>query len=134
MWLPAVVTGVLLVAGTMRLTRTMLLDVLHQDYVRTARAKGLASSRVVIQHALPNALIPVITHSGLQIAFLLGGSAIIEQIFSLPGMGRLLVTSIGLRDYPIVQGIILVSGIVVVTINLTCDILAITLDHRIQLT
>ncbi len=132
MWLPGFILGVLLAASVMRITRTMVLEVLHQDYIRTARAKGLGSTRVIVRHALPNALIPVITLSGVQVAFLLGGSAVVEQIFGLPGMGRLLVDSIRLRDYPVVQGIILVSGVMIVALNVAIDVAAGLLDPRIR--
>ena len=132
MLLPAIVMGVLLAASTMRLTRTMLLEILYQDYMRTARAKGLRTSRVIMRHGLPNALSPIIAHTALQLAFLLGGSAIIEQLFSLPGMGRLLLDSIATRDYPVVQGLVLTIGAIVVMVNLLADIAIAAFDPRIR--
>src|SRR5204863_4844464 len=106
--LPATILGVASAAGIMRLTRGMLLEVLRQDYVRTAWAKGLRERVVVLKHSLKNAVIPVVTVLGLQVAQIAGGAVIIETIFGLPGMGQFLVDSIVQRDYPVIQGINLV--------------------------
>ena len=107
---PPAVLGVQLSASVARMTRTMMLEVLQEDYIRTARAKGLRELQVIVRHALKNALIPVVTILGLQVTFLIGGSVITEQIFALPGLGSLLLEAIGSRDYPIVQGIVVVGG------------------------
>jgi peptide/nickel transport system permease protein len=117
----AFVLGLSLSAALMRLSRTELLGVLREDYVRTARAKGLVGRLVVLRHALPNALIPVISQLGLQVGFLISGSVVIEQIFGLPGIGRLLLQSIATRDYPTVQAIALVAGVVFILVNLIVD-------------
>ena len=116
----------------MRMTRSSLLEVLTQDYVRTARAKGLREPLVVGQHAFRNALIPVVTLIGLQFGYLLGGTIVIEEIFSLPGMGRLVLRSIAQRDFPLVQGILLLAGAGVVCLNLGVDLLYVTLDPRLR--
>jgi len=117
----------------MRLTRTQLLEVLRQDYVRTAWAKGLRERWVVLKHSLKNALIPVVTILGIQVAQILSGTVIFESIFGLPGMGRYLFDSITERDYPAIQGINLVVVTTVVTINLLVDLVYAWLDPRIRL-
>ena len=117
-------------ATLMRITRTSMLEVIRQDYIRTARAKGLAERRVIFQHALRNAMIPVVSLLGLQVAGLVGGTVIIESVFSLPGMGRMLISSIADRDYPIVQGVTFVTGLAVMLTNLTVDISYTWLDPR----
>src|SRR5690606_31566632 len=109
--LPALTMGLPIAAEQMRFLRASMLDVIHQDYVRTARAKGLTPRVVVVHHALKNALIPFLTISGLQFGFLLGGSVVIEQIFSWPGVGWLTYQSIQSRDYAVVQGAVLLSAI-----------------------
>jgi peptide/nickel transport system permease protein len=119
-------------AALMRLTRAMLLDVLRQDYVRTAWSKGLRERVVVLKHSLKNAVIPVVTVLGLQIAQILGGTVIFEQIFGLPGMGRFLFDAINQRDYPVIQGINLVIVSVVVVMNLIVDATYALLDPRIR--
>ena len=129
---PAVLLAIGLSAGLMRITRTQMLEVLRQDYVRTARAKGLGGRRVVVGHALRNALIPVVTVLGLQVAFLLSGSVLLEQIFGLPGMGRTLIGAVSTRDYPVVQGITVVSGLFVILINLLVDLSYGVLDPRVR--
>ena len=111
MILPALILGTALSAITMRLTRTMMLEVLRQDYIRTAWAKGLPEKLVVVRHALRNALIPVVTLIGLQAPILIGGAVIVEQIFVIPGMGLLLLDAISQRDYPIITGVSLVIGL-----------------------
>jgi glutathione transport system permease protein len=132
--LPALTLGGVQVPALARLTRSSLLEALNQDYVRTARAKGLAERLVVAKHALKNAMLPVVTVIGLQFAGLLGGAVVTETIFSWPGLGRLAVTAILTRDFPIVQGTILVSAITFVTINLLTDFLYAVLDPRIKYT
>jgi peptide/nickel transport system permease protein len=130
--LPALILGVASAAGIMRLTRGMLLEVLRQDFVRTAAAKGLRGRVVVLKHALKNALIPVITVLGLQVAAIAGGSVIIEWIFGIPGMGQFLVDAIVQRDYPVIQGINLVIVTIIVLTNLSVDLLYAVLDPRIR--
>ena len=130
--LPAVILGVASAAAIMRLTRAMLLDVLRQDYVRTAWAKGVSERCVVLKHSLKNALIPVVTVLGIQVAQILGGTVIFETIFGLPGMGRFLFDAINQRDYPVIQGINLLIVSVVVVMNLTVDAFYAFLDPRIR--
>jgi len=130
--LPAIVLGMATSGLTMRLTRTMMLEVLRQDYVRTAWAKGLREAVVVRRHAVKNALIPVITLIGIQLPVVVGGSVIIEQIFSLPGMGRLVLDSILIRDYTIVSGAMLVLGWFTVLSNIAVDVVYGLLDPRIH--
>ena len=130
--LPAIVLGMGMSGMTMRLSRTMMLEVLRQDYVRTAWAKGLDEGVVVTRHALKNALIPVITLIGIQLPVMVGGSVIIEQIFSLPGMGRLALDAILARDYTVVSGVMLVLGEVVVLTNVLVDVVYGYLDPRIH--
>lgn len=122
MLVPAVILGLALSAITMRLTRTMMLEVLRQDYIRTAWAKGLNEPLVVMRHALRNALIPVVTLVGLQAPLLIGGAVVIEQIFVLPGMGLLLLDAVTQRDYPVITGVFLVVGVAVMLINLLVDL------------
>jgi peptide/nickel transport system permease protein len=130
--LPAAILGLASAAAIMRLTRAMLLDVLRQDYVRTAWAKGIGERCVVLKHSLKNALIPVVTVLGIQVAQILGGTVIFETIFGLPGMGRFLFDAINQRDYPVIQGINLVIVSVVVVMNLTVDAFYAFLDPRIR--
>jgi len=130
--LPAMILGIASAAGLMRLTRGMLLEVLRQDYVRTAWAKGLRERVVVLKHSLKNAIIPVVTILGLQVAQIAGGAVIIEQIFGLPGMGQFLVEAIVQRDYPVIQGINLLVVLIIVLTNLSVDLLYAVLDPRIR--
>lgn len=132
MILPALVLGMLLAGSVMRMMRTTMLEILREDYIRTAWAKGLEEKVIVSRHALKNALIPVVTIIGLQIAVLMGGSVIIEQIFSLPGLGRLLIESVSSRDYPMVSGIIMFIGILMLLINLVVDISYAFLNPKIR--
>ncbi len=132
MALPAFAIAVQLMAIIMRMTRATMLEVLGQDYVRTARAKGLRNNIVVYRHALRNALIPVITVIGFQLGTLMGSSAIIEVIFGLNGMGNTLLQAIFNRDYPLVQAATLYLAVVFVLINLTIDVLYVYLDPRIK--
>jgi peptide/nickel transport system permease protein len=127
-----VILGTSLSAVTMRLTRTMMLEVLRQDYIRTARAKGLGEQPVIARHALRNALIPVVTLIGLQAPLLIGGAVIMEQIFVIPGMGLLLLEAVGQRDYPIITGVFLVLGVCVMLTNLLVDLSYGTLDPRVR--
>jgi len=129
---PAAVLGLRLSATIARMVRTTMLEVMQQDYIRTARAKGLTSYGVIVRHALKNALIPVVTLLGLQLAFLVGGSVITESIFALPGLGRLLLESIAQRDYPIIQGVVVVVGFLVMFTNLAVDLSYAYLDPRIR--
>jgi peptide/nickel transport system permease protein len=130
--LPALILGVAAAAAIMRLTRGMLLEVLRQDYVRTAWSKGLRERVVVLKHALKNALIPVVTVLGLQVAGIAGGAVIIEWIFGIPGMGQFLVDAIVQRDYPVIQGINLIIVTIIVLTNLTVDLVYAVLDPRIR--
>ncbi len=130
--LPAVTLAALLMAVLTRLTRAGMLDVLGEDFVRTARAKGLREQAVIVRHGLRNALIPLITVMGLQLGSLLGGAVIVEQVFAWPGVGRLAVTAISARDYPIIQAVVLVVSAVFVVINLAVDLLYAFLDPRIR--
>src|SRR5262249_50250019 len=130
--LPALILGITSAAALMRLTRGMLLEVLRQDYVRTAWAKGLRERIVVLKHGLKNALIPVMTVLGLQVAAIAGGAAIIEWIFGIPGMGQFLGDATVQRDYPVIQGINLVIVTIVVVTNLTVDLVYAVLDPRIR--
>ena len=132
MLLPAVILGTGLSAITMRMTRTMMLEVLRQDYIRTAWAKGLSEWVIVVRHALRNALIPVVTLIGLQAPLLIGGAVILEQIFVIPGMGLLLLDAVQQRDYPIITGVFFVVGVAVMLINLTVDLSYGLLDPKVR--
>ncbi|MFO7952262.1 MAG: ABC transporter permease [Bacillota bacterium] len=129
--LPAMTLGLATTALIARITRSSMLDVLGQDYISTARSKGLVERVVIYKHALKNALIPVVTVMGLQFGILLGGAVLTESVFSWPGVGRLLVDSILTRDYPVVQGAVLVLALFFVLINLVVDIIYALLDPRI---
>ncbi|MGB4863214.1 MAG: ABC transporter permease [Tepidiformaceae bacterium] len=129
---PATLLGLALGGGVMRLTRTMVLEVLRQDYIRTAWAKGLRERSVILRHALKNALIPVITVVGLQVGTAISGTIILETIFNMPGVGRYFVGAILQRDYPSVQGVVLVLAIVIVIVNLVVDLSYAWLDPRIR--
>ncbi len=130
--IPSVILGTAMAAETMRMTRTMMLEVLRQDYIRTAWSKGLKEQVVVIRHAIKNALIPIVTLIGLRLPLLIGGSVIMEEIFVLPGIGRLYLDAIESRDYPAVQGINLFFATGVVGINLFIDLIYAFLDPRVQ--
>jgi len=130
--LPAFTLGTSLAAIVTRMVRSSLLEVLHQDYVLTARSKGLTERRVIGVHAFRNALIPVVTIVGLQLGYILGGSVLTETVFALPGLGRLMVEAIFKRDYPLVQGAVLFYALVFVIVNLVVDVLYAYLDPRIQ--
>ena len=132
MLLPAVILGTALAALNMRLIRTTMLEVMRQDYIRTAWAKGASETLVVLRHALRTALIPVLTLLGLEVAGVIGGSVILEQIFVLPGMGLLLLEAVGTREYPMVTGIFLVVGVCVLLINLAVDLSYGILDPKVR--
>lgn len=129
---PALVLGYRLSAIVSRMTRSTMLEVLREDYIRTARAKGLRDVAVVYRHALKNALLPVITLSGLQLGALMGGTVIMENIFSLPGVGRMLVDAINHRDFPVVQTIVMLFAVTFATINLLVDLVYAWLNPRIR--
>ena len=129
---PGTVLGLLISGMTMRMMRTMMLEVLRQDYIRTAWAKGLRERVVVVRHALKNALIPVITVVGTQIPWMVGGAVIIETVFALPGLGTLMIDSIFSRDYPAVSGINMIVGTFLVLVNFLVDIAYAWLDPRIH--
>jgi len=130
--LPATILGMGMAGFTMRMTRTMMLEVLRQDYVRTAWAKGLRERIVVIRHALKNAFIPIITIIGLQVPILIGGAVIIERIFALPGIGRLMLSATLNRDYPLVAGTLVLFSVALVFINLAVDLTYAYLDPRVR--
>ena len=130
--IPSLILGTASAAATMRMTRTMMLEVLRQDYIRTAWSKGLKERVVIMRHAVKNALIPVVTLIGLQLPLLVGGSVIMENIFALPGLGRLMLDALNNRDYPVVSGVNLVFATAVVGINLIIDLIYPYLDPRVR--
>ena len=130
--IPALILGTALAASTMRMTRTMMLEVLRQDYIRTAWSKGLRERVVVMRHAIKNTLIPVVTLVGLQLPLLVGGSVIVELIFALPGIGRMFVDALDGRDYPVVSAINLIFAAAVLAINLMIDVFYAFLDPRVR--
>ena len=131
-FIPALILGTAMSAATMRMTRTMMLEVLRQDYIRTAWSKGLKERAVVVRHAVKNSLIPVVTLIGLQMPIVVGGAVIMENIFNLPGLGRVMVLALSERDYPVVSGINLLFAVAVVAINLMIDLLYPYLDPRVR--
>jgi peptide/nickel transport system permease protein len=131
--LPSVTLGLAACASLMRLTRSEMLEVLGQDYIRTSRAKGLGPRAVVIRHALRNAMIPVMTVAGMRFAGLLGGAVIVETIFAWPGIGKFVLDSIFDRDYPVIQGFVVFMGTVFLLMNLLVDVSYAWLDPRIRL-
>jgi ABC-type dipeptide/oligopeptide/nickel transport system permease component len=130
--LPSVTLASFVVAFIARMTRSTMLETLNQDYTTTARSKGLKENVVVIKHALKNALIPIVTVVGLQFGLLLGGAVLTETVFAWPGLGRLIVDSILARDYPVIQGTILIFGLLYILVNLAVDILYAVIDPRIR--
>ncbi len=132
MIMPAFVLGTALTAVLMRQTRNSMIEILSADYIRTARSKGLAGRAVVFRHAIRNGLIPVVTILGLQMGALMGGAVVTEQIFVVPGFGRLIVEAVFTRDYPLVQGVVLITASAYVLINLLVDLSYTTLDPRIR--
>jgi peptide/nickel transport system permease protein len=132
MWMPSVSLALVMIANIMRMTRSTMLEVLEQDFVHVARAKGLRESKVITRHALRNAAIPVVTLIGINAGYLLGGAVIVEQIFGLPGIGWLIANSIFQRDYTTVQSVILVAALLFAVVNLLVDLLYVYLDPRIR--
>ena len=132
MLLPALALGVANMAILMRMTRSSVLEVLRQDYITTARAKGVSERGVIYRHALRNALIPVVTVAGVQVGYLLGGAIIIEQIFALPGIGTLVLNAITQRDYPLLQAAMLFIAFAFPIVNLVIDVLYTYLDPRVR--
>jgi peptide/nickel transport system permease protein len=132
MILPALCLGTAASASVMRMTRSCLLDVMRQDYVRTAQAKGLMERVIVARHAIKNAMIPVITIVGLQVGGLLGGSVVVESVFGIPGLGLLILNAIGMRDYPIVQAAVIFTAVMFMLTNLVVDVAYGFLDPRIR--
>ena len=130
--LPSVVLGVLNSALIIRFTRASMLDVLGEDYVRTARAKGLSEQVVVLKHALRNALVPIVTVLGLTVALMIGGAVVTETVFGLPGVGNLVVSAVLRRDYPVIQGALLVIAMIYVVINFLTDLLYVVVDPRVK--
>lgn len=131
--LPAITLGFAFAASVTRISRSAMLDVLSDDYVRTARSKGVSARGVIWRHALPNALIPVVTLSGIEFGYLLGGAVIVEQIYALPGLGRLVLDAILQRDYALVQGAVLFIAFNFMIVNLLVDLAYVALDPRIRL-
>ena len=131
--LPIITLSLYPMAYITRLTRSSMLDVLGQDYIRTAKAKGVAPVKIIFGHALKNSLIPVITYFGPMLAYIVTGSLVVEQIFAVPGIGRAFVSSITGRDYPLVMGTTIVLAILIVVMNLVSDILYTVVDPRIKL-
>ncbi len=134
LWLPALIVGSRSSAEILRMTRSSVLEVLHEDYVRTAHSKGLTAKVVLSRHVLRNALLPVTTLAGFEVVFAMSGQIITEQIFGLPGIGRLFIQSVGARDYPVIQGIVMFIAIVVLLANLVVDLMYAWLDPRIRYT
>jgi peptide/nickel transport system permease protein len=132
MVLPAASLGFNQSALIARIARSCMLEVLQQDYIRTARAKGLSQPVVVIGHAFRNAMVPVVTVIGITTAILIGGAVVTEIVFNIPGLGRLIISAILRRDYPVVQGVVLVTAAVYVLVNLVVDVLYVFIDPRIR--
>lgn len=133
MLVPSITLGIMIAAQIMRMTRNSMLDVLSQDYVKVAKAKGLKGSKVIFKHALKNALIPVVTTAGIQLGYLIGGTIVVESMFAIPGMGRMLLDAVNQRNYPVVQGVVALIGILIVLLNILIDILYSVIDPRIKL-
>ena len=129
---PAVILAVSQGSQVARMTRATVLEVMRQDYIRTARAKGLVDRAILMRHALKNAMIPVVSLIGINFAFALGGTVVLEQIWGLPGMGQLMLAAIKQRDYPVIQGVILFTGTLVMIINLLVDLSYGWLNPRIR--
>jgi peptide/nickel transport system permease protein len=130
--LPSVALGLSFMALIARITRASVLEVLAQDHIRTARAKGLTAWRLLFQHALPNAAVPIVTIIGVGVALLLGGVVVTESVFAIPGVGRLVVDAILQRDYPVIQGVLLIFSLTYVVVNLIIDLLYVAIDPRIR--
>jgi peptide/nickel transport system permease protein len=132
MYLPAIALGLSLSAVLARVTRSAMLEVLRQDYIRTARAKGLAEKVILSRHALKNAMLPVVTLLGLQLGFLLGGTVVLESLFSLPGLGTLLLSAVITKDFPELQGLVLFFALAIILINLAVDLSYVIFDPRVR--
>ncbi len=130
--LPSIVLGIVNSALILRFTRASMLDVLGEDYIRTARSKGMAERRVVLRHALKNAAIPIVTVVGLTFALLVSGAVVTERVFNIPGMGNLVVSAVLRRDYPVIQGTLIVVAVLYVLINLVTDLLYLAIDRRVR--
>jgi peptide/nickel transport system permease protein len=130
--LPAIALGFVYIALIARITRATMLEVLSQDYVRTARAKGLGEGAILFVHALKNAAVPIVTVIGIGVALLIGGAVVTESVFAIPGLGRLTIDAIVRRDYPVIQGIVLMFSFVYVLVNLAVDLIYTALDPRIR--
>jgi peptide/nickel transport system permease protein len=130
--LPSVALGCVYIALIARITRASMLEVLQQDYVRTARAKGLGQGNILFVHALKNAAVPIVTVIGIGIALLIGGAVVTESVFAIPGLGRLTVDAILRRDYPVIQGIVLLFSFLYVLVNLMVDVVYTLVDPRIR--
>jgi peptide/nickel transport system permease protein len=131
--LPSLVLALVTVATWSRYMRASMLEVINQDYVRTARAKGLSRRRVLVHHAMRNALLPMITLAGLQLPTLLSGALVTETVFTWPGMGRLFLDSLGYRDYPVVMGLLMFSAVLVLLGNMLADVFYVVADPRVRL-
>jgi peptide/nickel transport system permease protein len=130
--LPAIALGCVYIALIARITRASMLEVLQQDYIRTARSKGMGQSGILFVHALKNAAVPIVTVIGIGVALLIGGAVVTESVFAIPGLGRLTIDAIVRRDYPVIQGIVLLFSLVYVLVNLAVDVLYTLLDPRIR--
>ncbi|MFB6254955.1 MAG: ABC transporter permease [Halobacteriaceae archaeon] len=130
--LPAITLGTALAAIVTRMTRSSVVEALNEDYIETAKAKGAPTTLIVLKHGLRNGLIPVVTIVGIQLAYVLGGSVLVEQVFSLPGVGRLLISAVFQRDFPVVQGVVLIYALIFVGTNLIVDLLYAIIDPTIQ--
>ncbi len=130
--MPAFVLGTAIAGMLMRHTRSAMLEVLRADYIRTARAKGISERRVILIHGLRNALAPIVTFSSVIFGELLAGAVLTEQVFNIPGMGKLIVDSVYNRDYAVVQGVVLVSALIFLVVNLLADILNLLLNPKVQ--
>ncbi|MGJ8455485.1 ABC transporter permease [Pseudothermotoga sp. U03pept] len=133
MFLPALTLGLMLAAQIMRMARSSMLDVLQQEYIRTAKAKGVSYSKLIGKHALKNALIPIVTLSGIQLGYLLAGTVVIENMFALPGLGRLLLQAVNERDYPVIQFVVMFIAILIVILNILVDFIYTLIDPRVEL-
>lgn len=133
MFLPSLTLGLMLSAQIMRMTRSSMLDVLQQEYIKTAKAKGVSYSKVIGKHALKNALIPIITLSGIQLGYLLAGTIVIENMFALPGLGRLLLQAVNERDYPVIQFVVMFIAFLIVALNIIVDFIYTFVDPRVEL-
>jgi peptide/nickel transport system permease protein len=130
--LPALSLALMNIGIVARMTRSSMLEVLRQDYVRTARAKGVAEAKVILRHALGNALIPIITITGIVFSLMISGAVIIESVYALPGLGRLMISSIHARDFPVIQGTLVFVAMTLVLINLIVDLLYAVVDPRVR--